>query len=216
MFVSKDGLINIDQVLDVNRIVFPQAAWSIVNIPANEQDAASLQEQLYNSFSSRHVSLGLFRHKRTDKAQALSNLKNTPFQIYDFVTLLYEKATGASSSFLPLSEMGVILHKGHQPDIENTSWFAEPGQKTPPNCWALSQQELEPGHPTYQRFSWEVNLLMLSLAKPLETIKFIYGVNWQFSELPSIFAFCQTYNVSVQLYAQTEEIAQKVIQEYNR
>jgi hypothetical protein len=213
MLSSKDGLIHVDQTNDLSKIVFPQAAWSVINIPTDEAEARDLQERLYNSFSSRHLVLGLFRHKKNEKPAALRNIKSL-FHIYDYITLSYEKATGSSNGLLSLSEWAVILYKGQSPDGEKTQWFAEAGHRAAANIWALGQQEHEPFAPTYQRFSWEANLMMLSLAKPLETVKFIYATGWQQSELPSIFGFCQAHNVSVQLYTKTIEEAKKVITLY--
>jgi len=115
---------------------------------------------------------------------------------------------------LPLAETGFLFYKGPKPDVTKTSWFSE-GYTNATNHWDLTPQ---PGEKTdlthYQKFCWELGLLMYSLSAPREHRRFIYSHS-SLNELPSVFSFCRAYELEVQLYAATNEEAVKIIGIYD-
>jgi hypothetical protein len=218
MFRSKDGLVRIEQVSNFSDAVFLPASWSVINIPNNTEQAESLFKNLYNTPTTRHVTLVLNRNRKKDKLHAISNIilaQKQGWSYLDTVSIMYEKGITSSSSLSSVSEIGYILYKGEPPELKNTAWFAENGNAS--NLWNLSAQAEEPlKATTYQKFSWEIQLLLLSLSKPNEYSKFIYGLPASDSELVSIFQFVNTYQVSVLLYVPDISSAELILSNYNK
>ena len=212
MFRSHDDLIRIDVCRNINSVIFPPVDCSILNIPDDANDAKNLFSSLWNAPAVHHLSLLFCRHKKKNRLKAMSNFANTPFSYLDSVHIWYEKASSCSNNgFLPLSEQGVLLHKGTIPNIKNTDWFAS-DLSNATTLWNVSVQEKEPRQFTYhQKFSWEIVLLLLSMCKPWTYQRFIYGFS---GDRDSIFEFCRTFNIGVQLYESTAQEANELIKQY--
>jgi hypothetical protein len=115
---------------------------------------------------------------------------------------------------LPLAEAGFLFYKGPKPEVTKTCWFSE-GYTNATNHWDLTPQPEEKVDLThYQRFCWELGLLMYSLSAPREHRRFIY-CHSSINELNSVFTFCRVYEMEVQLYSSTDEEASKIIAIYD-
>jgi hypothetical protein len=221
MIVTDDGLVRIEIASDLSEVIFPASDFSLVNMPTDHEEAEDLFKNLYNTPTNRHISLVFNRHKKEDHIKALANFNNTPFTYLDSVHLLYEKATITSTStFLPLSEGVVILHKGNTPDVATTSWFASEGVAGPrtnaTTIWNVAPSEGEPKKFSYyNKLSWEVILLAMSMASPLEHRRFIYALPLDGDET-SLFELCKKYNLKVQLYCENMQAANKLLEKYNK
>ena len=216
MFKSKDGLIRIDVAEDLSEVAFPPADFSIVNVPVDHEEAEDLFNNLYNTPTNRHVSLILNRHRRSERLKAMSNLDRQPFTYLDSVHLWYERASSSSNNgFLPISEQGLIVYKGSAPDVKRTSWFGDhDGNPNATTLWNLAPSQNEPSPHTYfQKFSWEMGLLLYSMSAPLEHNKFIYGFDLD-SDAENLFFFCKEHGIEVQLYTRTSKEASELLERY--
>jgi hypothetical protein len=108
-----------------------------------------------------------------------------------------------------------LLYKGDTPDAKRTSWFSKDVANAT-NLWNLATQEDEGQASYYQKFSWEMNMLLMSLAAPLEHARFIYGMPMTDSEHKLIFGFCRHFSIGVQLYTKTHIESEALIQEYEK
>lgn len=217
MITSKDGLIRVDQAASLASIVFPPAAWSVINLPVEADDAERMFRNLYNSPTSRHICLALCRHRRKERLLATSNISRAPQWSYlDTVSIWYEKpSTCSNNGLLPISEPGFLMYKGDTPDANRTEWFGD-GLANATNLWNLATQDGEGSSSYYQRFSWEMNMLLMSLAGPLEHARFIYGMPLAGSDNRLVFGFCKHFDVGVQLYAKTHYEAEEIVREYEK
>jgi len=223
MFKSKDEKITVFTGKDANN-VFTPADWSVVNIPLEATEAESLAKHLFNTPSSRHVGLLVTRSRREDRIDGISNIRffKKDWKFLDNVNILYERASSCSKKgLLPVSETGFLVYKGTEsPNVPATSWFNE----KKPNAttfWDLRQSSLEDPegemskHTYYQKFSWELQLLLYSMCKPLVYRKFIYGLKISDSEMVTLSKFCLKMNLSVQLFAKDAKRAEQLIKIYN-
>jgi hypothetical protein len=218
MIRSHDDLIRIEVI--ENRGCIPPVAsdFSIINLPLSMTGAQMELSSIYNSPTARHVSLLLSRYKRKEQLESLQNVtiaEKVGFDFFGSVSIWYEKPSSCSNNaFLPVCETGYLFYKGAQPDAKATEWFGD-GTSNATNLWNVSVQEHEPSQATYyQKFCWEVPLLLLSLAKPLEHRRFIYDAELTDSELSSLFSFVRHFNIGVQLYETSESMALHIIRRY--
>lgn len=217
MYKSKDGLLRVDQAVSLSSVVFPPASWSIINLPVDAAEAQQLFRNLYNSPTSRHVSLVLSRHRRKDRLAATANIGQAKTWSYlDTVSIWYEKpSTCSNNGLLPIAEPGFLLYKGDAPDAKRTEWFSK-DMANATNLWNLATQEGEGDVSYYQKFSWEMNMLLMSLAQPLEHGRFIYGMPISESEQAPLFDFCKHFGIGVQLYAKTLIEAETLVKDYEK
>ncbi|MEM4379169.1 MAG: hypothetical protein QXL01_00580 [Thermoplasmatales archaeon] len=216
MYRSKDKLINVTVAKDTTNLVFQPADWSIVNLSESFEDGQRMFDALYQTAVQKHVVLVLCRHKRRDRLKAISTISNPgKFNYLETVSLIYEKPKSCSNNgFLPLSEIGFVLYKGPTPNTNKTRWFRD-DYNNATNVWDLGVQSPDEGDVTYyQRFSWELNLLLMSLAAPLSTRRFIYGLPLNADERESLFKFCNKYIISVELVSPTPTEANDIIKHY--
>src|SRR5690606_9110157 len=134
-------------------------------------------------------------------------------------SLLYEKPKSCSNNgFLPLSEIGFVLYKGQTPDTGSTKWFKD-DYNNATNIWDLNNHPDEGdginGFTYYQRFSWELNCLMMSMAGPLIHRRFIYNLPLNDNELLSLFKFCVQFDLMAELYTETYSEASRIRDKYN-
>jgi hypothetical protein len=219
MLISRDGLIRVE-VSKKTLLSNPGAAdFSIVNLPCHNPDATEMLHTLINTSASKHVMLLLTRHRRQDRMKALSAVpfaESAGFEYLDTATIWYEKPSSCSNhGFLPVAEVGYIFYKGGSaPDVKQTEWFGD-GTSNATNLWGVSPQENEQRPATYhQRFCWEVPLLLMSLAKPLEYRRFIYAAELSDVEIEPLFRFCKKFNMGVLIWAPTDQVADQWIRTY--
>lgn len=216
MRTSKDGLIEIEVLQNIHDAVFPPADFSIMNIPEFPDNSKKMFSHLYNTPVSRHVCLVLCRHKRKKRASVVSNISHSEesWNYLETVSISYEKPSSCSNNgFLPLAEIGFVLYKGEIPDTKKTAWFGLEGETNASNMWGLSSQPDEINQVTYyQKFSWELALLLKSLSGVLETRRFIYGHEVSLDEIKNIHLFCKTYELKCRMYAGSSAEASKLIE----
>ena len=219
MIRSHDDLIRVEVINNISEIPPVAADFSILNLPLSETDTRGELLNIFNSPTARHTTLLLNRHNRKERISTTMNLsiaQKTGFEYLDTVTIWYERSSTCSNNgFLPVCEVGYLFHKGAAPDVKTTAWFSE-DKSNATNLWNITSQENEPKSVTYyQKFAWEVPLLLMSLAKPLENRRFIYTPELSDYEYDSLFKFCRQHNIGVQLYSASDAIALHIVRSYN-
>jgi len=228
MLKTSDERITITPASSASDIVFEPADWSVSNIPTTADEADALARHLYYMPVNNHVALLLCRHKRKERLKGLSMVnsfvnrsKSDPveWKFLDTVCIWYEKPSSCSNNgLLPVSEPGFLVYKGSIPDTSKTKWFNEEHSNAT-NLWNLSSQPEEENKflSTYhQKFSWEMNLLLMSLCGPLEYRRFIYAFPMNETELRSLHKMCVVHDLKAQLVASNIEEAEKMIFEIEK
>jgi len=218
MIRSHDDLIRIEVIKSIGNIPPVAADFSIINLPVSAECARNELMSIYNSPTARHISLLLNRHKKKDKVDAMLNVtiaQSIGFEFFDTVSIWYERPSSCSNNgFLPVCEIGNVFHKGPAPDAKSTEWFGDETSNAT-NLWNVSPQKEEKSQATYyQKFCWEVPLLLLSMSKPLEHKRFIYDAELTDGELESLFSFVRYFNIGVQLHETSEAMALHIIRRY--
>lgn len=218
MFHTEDETIRVSVAKEISELVFQPSDWSVVNIPTNKTRASALSANLYNMPTNRHVSLVLNRKRRADRVKGLSNLgyfDDKRWKFLDNVNISYEKPSNCSNNgFLPLSEQGFLFYKGDSPDTKGTDWASGNEYKNATNEWVLMHMQVEKKffkQTYYQKFSWGMQLILMTLCGHLENGRFIYGLPVTPIECRSLRLFCKKFNLKVELMASSEEEAQKII-----
>jgi hypothetical protein len=218
MFKTRDKLINIEGVESVGDIVFHPSDWSVINSPPDPREAADVFTRLYNTPGTNHVSLVVFRQRKRLRLNAFASISGIPgdWNYLDTVSITYQKPSSCSNNgLLPISEVGVLLYKGVSPEVKRTAWFSS-GYDNSTNLWDLGLQAEEGDKSLYfQKFSWEMNLLLKSLCGSLEHRAFTYTPFMTASEIKSVYAFCKMYQIRAYLYAKDTKDAEKLIKECN-
>jgi hypothetical protein len=217
MYKSKDSTININVARSSGFALFAPADWSIINLLPSPEETKNTFNNIYQTPTNRHVMLAVCRQKRKERLQAISNVKlSGPFNYLETVNISYEKPKACSNNgFLPLSEPGFVFYKGNLPSIEKTKWFRE-DYNNATNTWDLSVQDpiSEGQNSYYQRFSWELNLILLSLASPLSLRRFIYALPLNEDEQKSMFEFCHKYHLKVEILVEESKEAIQILKNY--
>jgi len=222
VFKTEDGVVDITVAKDISDIVFQPADWSMVNIPLDPEKAERLANNLFNMPSHRHVSLVMNRHKRKERIKGLSALSafdDKSWKFLDSITASYGKpSTCSNNGFLPLAEHAFLFYKGTVPDPKETHWASAGEYQNATNEWVLVPQDKESVYfkqTYYQKFSWDLQLLMLSLCGRGEHSRFIYGVSMGASmsdaEVRSLYTFCKKYNLTVELIVSDVEKAEEIL-----
>jgi hypothetical protein len=216
---SKDGLIDVEQVSNIANVVFPPASWSVINLPTSEDDAKAILRGLYNSATTRHISLAVARHRRKDRLEATGMIRHAipeGWGYLDTVNIFYEKPSSCSNNgLLPVSEVGFVLYKGSMPAVTTTAWFSD-GLNNATNLWNIATQKDEGAFSYFQKFSWEVNMLLMSLSSPIENSRFIYGLPLTEIEQISLFKFCEYFGIGVKLYVDTQLEVDAILKSYEK
>ncbi len=217
MYESLDKLVSVDVAGDMSQVSFPEADFSIVNLPSEEAEAKLLFNHLYNTPVNNHVALVVNRHKRKEtRFQSLFNLQQiNNFKYLDAVHIWYEKSSGGNScGFSQVCEPGWLFYKGDElPDMKRTEWFSN-SHNNATNLWAVSPNVGEIyEHTYYQYFNFETALLLYSLASPSATRKFIYGFD---GDDENLWAFCKTHSIGVYLYERSDVEAKSLVEKYNK
>jgi len=201
---TKDGILEIEYINNVSAIVFDAADWSVVSLSEEETHNKLLANNLYNTPVVSHVALVLNRNQRKKRIQAQAGTQFflDLWKYLETVSITYPKPnSGSNNGFLPIAETGYLFYKGDIPNTKNTAWFQEDsGHANATNLWDLSTQADEPENLYYQKFSWELQLLLKSMSGSLECRKFIYAVDTNCDELYGIYKFCKTYCLKCKLY----------------
>ena len=220
MLQSEDKKITILVGSDPSKVIFHPADWSMINMPVCPNDAKSISKHLYNTPTNRHLCLITTRALRTRRLQVLSNLHefDRKWKFMDAISILYQKPNSCSASgLLPKAESAYLVYKGSAPDVSNTAWFSDDGPNAT-NFWDVAPQPEEFGvfkNIHFHRFSWEVQIIMMSMAGVLEHRSFIYTIPVKNKEIISIYEFCKKFNLTAQLFASSLEAGQKIIKRYN-
>lgn len=219
MIRSHDDLIRIEVIKNINNIPPVVSDFSIIDLPLSADEAHFSLLSIFNSPTPRHITLLLNRQKRKDRVDALMNLsiaQKIGFEYLDTVSIWYERpSTCSNNGFLPVCEVGYLFYKGAAPDVKTTAWFSD-DKNNATNLWNVSAQPTEPRQVTYyQKFSWEIPLLLMSMSKPLENRRFIYHTELSDPEYESLFRFCKQYKMGVQLYSTSDATALHIIRSYN-
>lgn len=217
MLKSKDGHIEILVGSDLGQVIFPPLAWSVVNLPHDAEEASGFVKNLFNSPTSHHLCLTVHRQRKKDKIASLVNLKyfDKNWKYLDTISVQYQKPSSSSNNgFLPVAEAGHLLCKGDIPDTNTTAWFNDDvGNAT--NLWDVDSVEGidNKDEKTYcLKFSSQLNLILMSMCRPLEYRKFGYFCDVDRAELTRIKSFCTAMNVTVCLYAETDSEAHKMLE----
>lgn len=218
MIRSKDGVIEIIQGENPSAVVFPAASWSVINIPTDAAQAKTLFNHIYDTVNSRSVMLAVCRYKRKDRVQAVKNLPAEPWNYLETVSIWYERpSTCSNNGFLPISEPAWVFYKGDAPDTKRTAWFSAGDYNNATNLWNVAPQpEEKAAFIYYQKFSWELNLLLMNLADPLEHKKFIYTLPLDLQEQMSLFSFCHKYGIGAVLYSESHEESADILRNYSK
>jgi hypothetical protein len=210
---TKDKKIHVE-VIQGYRIACHPFDWAIANVPVVQEWSKDLFASMYNSPSTRSRILCTTRHRRKDRPGSLGNLgsiSDAGWEYLDTVCVWYEKPSSCSNNgLLPVAEAAHIFFKGAPPDAKKTSWFSEEYANAT-TLWNLSAQKEEGAHTNFQKFSWEMNLLMMSLSAPLEHGKFSYFAPITEQEIISAHKFCKLYGLEARVYVSTEEQAINLI-----
>lgn len=194
--------------------IFPAADGSIVPALLDETEHRALLHNLYHSPSDKHVSLVLPRVRRSQYTTVLQHISKTQdWEFLDVVSVIYEKTVQSNaSSFVRNSEPGFLFYKNSFPNLDQTKWF-NPQFCNCSTTWHLSPQAEESiRHTSYQKFCWELMLLIVTLSKPLWYGRFIYALP---VDDDNILQFAFYHQIPLQLYADTDEKAQIIINQYN-
>lgn len=211
---SDDDIIRVDVVKSLAHAIFPAADGSIVPALLDETEHRALLHNLYHSPSEKHVSLVLPRVRRTQFIGVLQHLsKVQDWEFLDIVSIVYEKTVQSNaSSFVRNSEPGFLFYKNAFPNLDQTKWF-NPQFCNCSTTWHLAPQPEEAiRHTSYQKFCWELMLLMVTLSKPLYYGRFIYALPIDDN---NILQFAFYHQIPLQLYADSNEKAASIIEQYN-
>jgi hypothetical protein len=219
MYKSKDDVLNINVGIDQSNVVFGPADWSVINLSPSPDETKKIFNNVYQTPTSKHVMLAVCRQKRKERLKAISNVNlHGMFNYLESVSIIYDKPKACSNNgLLPLSEIGFLFYKGSLPSVEKTKWFRE-DYNNATNAWDLSVQDSknEGQSSYYQRFSWELNLILMSLATPLQNRRFIYTLPLNESEQLSLFSFCTEMFLRVELFCESSQEALQIIKNYEQ
>lgn len=212
---SEDDIIRIDVVKSLAHAIFPAADGSIVPALLDETEHRALMHNLYHSPSEKHVTLVLPRVRRSQYIPVLQSVSKTQdWEFLDVVSVVYEKTVQSNaSSFVRNSEPGFLFYKNSFPNLDQTKWF-NPQFCNCSTTWHLAPQAEEAiRHTSYQKFCWELMLLMVTLSKPLWYGRFIYALP---VEDDNILQFASYHQIPLQLYTDSNEKAKNIIDQYNQ
>lgn len=225
MFISSDSLWNVSVIDDISRAVFPAADFSILPISAAENEAKDLTGALENMPAVAHVSLIIPRAVRVDPRTAFAAVAHTSsLPLLAVVSLTYDKPSRYSSVIMsPITETGFLVYKGAKPDISATGWFqGEQARDRGENAtthWDLTRYvtgkfAVEPAQQTTQgRFSWDLGLLMASLAESPRYNRFIYGFD---PNDENLMAFVKAFGIACHVFTSTQDGAMKLLSTYEK
>lgn len=217
MFKTKDGIVHVTTGKDISDVMFQPADWSILNVPSDIKSAKRLANGLYNTPSARHVSLLVNRQKRKDRLHGLANLTafGISWKFLDNISLSYGKpSTCSNNGFLPICEQAFLVCKGDPPNTKNTAWASHDEYQNATNEWVLLPQSQESDlfrETYYQKFTWSLQMIMLSLVGSVEYGRFIYGLPLTPIEAKSLHAFCKKYKLTAELFMTDMDEALKII-----
>jgi len=210
---STDDIIRIDIVKSLSHAIFPACDGSIVAASSDPIEHKAIMFNLFNAPSDKHICMVLPRQRRSQTLAVLSNISQTQnWQFLDCVNIIYEKTVQSNaSSFVRNSETGYLFYKGDFPNLEKTRWF-NPDYSNATTTWNLAPQPEETiRNSSYQRFCWEILLLIVTLCQPLHYGRFVYGLN---PDDENILYFASYHQIPIQLYTDNPEKAQSIINKY--
>ena len=213
MFQSKDKVLTIHTGEEPTQVVFSPADFGFVNVPEGSEDTKQLFKNLYNTTAARSIIMAFTRHKRHNRLAALSNLYVIEsWEYFDTITLQYEKTLGSNNGrFVPISEQAHLFYKGDQPDASKTSWFSD-SRTNATNLWDVQARPEDGNEFTYSgRFSWEMGLLIYSMAKPLAHRTLIYTLD---TDHENAIAFARHLELKIHCVVKDSETATALLKGY--
>lgn len=187
MLRSNDGLLTVEAIKTKGELIIPASDVSVVNAPIVSSESEKLFKAIYNVPTDRHVCLVLVRHSKSDYLKALGNVSKIKHLDYmDEVHITYQKSSKRAGSFTHLGESGFLFYKGSQPIVENTNWFRNDSNGlNASNHWDLGIYSVtddklkEKGEKTiYPKFAWELGLLLMTLATPIQHKRIVWTLPW--------------------------------------
>lgn len=216
MYQSNDEKLSVEVISDVRYAIFPAADVAILPLPNNALETSVCTSMLYQSPADRQILLLLPRSKRQNKLQCFAQAGSvcSGWKFMDSISLVYNcSGSRKGNCLVPLCETGFLFSKGSQPpNLQNTSWFRD-GSANASNLWDLGITHGESNPHTYvEKFSGELCHILMSLAKPLQYGKIIYGMgDWD----NSMMRWIQANDILMHCYVHSNEDAQKMITCYN-
>lgn len=191
MFQSKDKLLNIEVANTPDGYILQPADWAWLKIPTSTAHAQVMAQQLANMASDKTLTLLTPQekctvHKHDAILHSIANVsvfRGNGLKFTDAVNVLYEGTIKKNcTKFTARSEVGFLFARNMVPAYRNTSWFAN-GYTNATTGWNVEkhkfdEQCVEPVIRTkWGNFSWEIGILMIGLALPLQTFTFLYEGN---------------------------------------
>jgi hypothetical protein len=212
MFTSKDSLLAVEVIDNVENAVFPSVDFVIADY--SEKTLKTLNEMSIANTVALLVS----------DNSSIVNIDKTKFGQFEFdsmISITYDKNRKNSKvKLIGLSETGLLIHKGDPLALDKTIWF-QGGEDGPfqnaTNHWDLTRNvggpvEHSPNTVTGE-FHWDLALIMMSLTKTQKCRKFIYAR--KLKNDVNLFMFLRTYNIACHVYAESTERALELINHYN-
>ena len=218
MLRSIDGQFTAESIKNKANMIIPASDVSVINIPIKINDFDQIVKSIESIATDKHLVLFTSRHTKGDLLKAVSNLtriKNLEF--LDIIHLTYQKSSRKTGSFTHLGESGYLFYKGITPSVDNTSWFRGSGSANASNHWDVSpysddkikeQVELS----IYPKFAWDIGLLLMTLAYPLEHNKLVWTLPWD----EGLISFSVNSGVELHLITSSDDDAIQALNIYEQ
>lgn len=221
MLRSNDGMLTIEAIKTKSDLIIPASDVSVVNVPLISSESDKLFNAIYNVPTDRHLCLVLARHSKSDYLKALNNI--TKIKVLDYmdeVHITYQKSSKRAGSFTHLGESGFLFFKGGQPTVENTNWFRNDSNGlNASNHWDLDiyshtdEKNKEKGNKTiYPKFAWELGLLLMTLATPIQHKRIVWTVPWD----ENLLHFVSNWGLKLHLVTATDVDAYDALTVYEK
>jgi hypothetical protein len=221
MLRSVDGLLTIEASKTKSDLIIPASDVSVVDVPESPSESEKLFKAIYNVPTDRHVCLVLVRHSKGEYLKALGNVTKIKHLDYmDEVHITYQKSSKRAGSFTHLGESGFLFYKGSQPVVENTNWFRNDiNGLNASNHWDLgvysvSDDKLkEKGDRTiFPKFAWELGLLLMTLATPLQHKRIVWTLPWD----ENLLQFASEWKIRLHLVTTSDVDAYDALTAYEK
>lgn len=218
MLRSTDGQFTAESIKNKANMIIPASDVSVINIPIKINDFDQILKTVEAVPTDKHLVLFTSRHTKGDLLKAASNLtriKNLEF--LDIVHLTYQKSSRKTGSFTHLAESGYLFYKGITPSVDNTAWFRGANSANASNHWDVSpysddkikeQSELS----IYPKFAWDIGLLLMTLAYPLEHNKLVWTLPWD----EGLISFSVNSGVKLHLITSNDDDAVQALNTYEQ
>jgi hypothetical protein len=215
---SRDGRIIINITEDiVNKSIYPQSDFSIIETPISSIDAEKMFHNLYQTQRSNHICLATVRLPKKLRLRAFNNLlfaEDAGFRYHDHVTIVSEEEyKSIPSNLTQIGETCVLFTKGEEMNKNATAWFREEVGDCS-NVWDVTKSEYESmiDKTVSRHFSCELGVLMSQLASPLISRRFLVLGLIE----PAMAEFAYEFDVALYGITVDEISARRVIKAYHK